>query len=84
MKITLDGTGKEIADLVLALQGQPKKDSPKEVLTELDLAPIFDLAHSGAIRGMREDRVSPKALLKESLNSALRESTRDTNEEMSS
>lgn len=51
MKITIDGTDKEIADLVLALQGQPKK----EVLTELDFAPIFDSAHSEAIRGMRED-----------------------------
>ena len=55
MKITLDGTGEEIADLVLALQGQLKKDSPKDVLTELDLAPIFDSAHSEAIRGMRKD-----------------------------
>lgn len=64
MKVTLEGTAKEIADLVLAVQGQHKgKDQIVETYLYGD---------------------SPKALLKESLNSVLRESTRDTNEEKSS
>ena len=61
MKITIEGTEKEIADLVLAVQGQPKKDSPKEVLKEMDLSSIFASARSEAIRDMREDTAKKSA-----------------------
>ena len=41
MKVTIDGDAKEIADLVLALQGQRKElDAIKGVLLELGVDPI--------------------------------------------
>ena len=56
MKIIIEGNTKEIADLISALQGQPK-----EIQKLIDLYPDTNSIHLEAIRGMHEDKEEKSA-----------------------